>query len=122
MHRVGMLMVVTGVLLTSCAPAAYRVVERDARLGPPSDLQMVSDLERTAWRVWLAMELGRLEVGRYDTSALLDLSLPRGTRWTLLALDADVYALQVDDDAGNLYVVRPGGVDDAANDDAANVR
>jgi len=107
----GILMVV-GMLLAGCAPAGYRVVERDALAGPPRDLSVLSEVERTAWRVWLAMEMGRVDVGRYDTSALLDVTLPQGARWTLVTLDTNTYVLRVEGTGSETYDVRPEGVRD----------
>ena len=102
-----------GLLLASCAPGARNGPET---VRPPIDEARLSPVERTAWEAWLLMEVQRLRSGLYSTQALLDLSLPSGVRWTVVAFSGDDYALVVtgdDDDQDGLRVtpdgVRPAG-------------
>lgn len=121
-------------LLGACAPAARpdagppptdaTPTPTDARTPPtdaparPADAPTAvvpsdpTDLERVAWLAWLEMEAARLRTGRYDTEALLDLTLPSGVRWTVTRIAADDYALRVDrgGDAAAAYRVAPAGV------------
>ena len=64
----------------------------------PRDLAAGDPLLQTAWEAWLRMELGRLETGSYTTDVLLELALPAGVRWTVMAYGPDVYALAVTGD------------------------
>lgn len=96
------------VALAACAPAPGTAPTGTAAPANPEDLAI---LERTAWEAWHLMELGRLRSGVYTTNALVDLPLPQGVRWTLLAFDETAYELSVSSDEGSDgFLVDPSGV------------
>ena len=97
-----------GLLLASCAPGTRDGPET---VRPPLDEARLSPVERTAWEAWLLMEVQRLRSGLYSTQALIDLFLPRGVRWTVVAFSGDDYALIVTSDEDQDGVrVTPDGV------------
>ena len=98
--------------LSACAPtASFTLVPTDSvRVGPPRDLSALTELDRTAWRIWLAMESGRLQLDRYDTTALIDLDLPSGARWTLEEFDVVSFRLRLEGASGEVRVITESGV------------
>ncbi len=98
-----------GLLLAACAPGTRGDPET---VRPPLDEARLRPVERTAWEAWLLMEIQRLRSGLYSTQALIDLTLPRGVRWTVVDFSGDDYALIVtsDDEDGDGVRVTPEGV------------
>lgn len=98
--------------MAACAPAAGDAPPPREATARPAELDTV---ERTAWRAWHFMELGRLGEGAYTTNALIDLELPQGVRWDLVDFSEDGYRLRVlrVDDEGverDAWIVDPSGV------------
>lgn len=116
--RAGRLVAVGGLVLTlvlaGCVPTTERSAARAAAdaaatapavpsedvrsIRAPRDLAVMDPLLRTAWEAWLLMELGRVRTGSYTTDVLLELALPTGVRWTVVAYGPDGYALAVTGD------------------------
>jgi len=96
----------------ACAPTTTGPATSDVTGSrPPEAVARLSPVELTAWEAWLLMELGRLRLGVYGTEALVDLTLPRGVRWTVVEYAPDDYALAVTSDDGEPGLrVDPGGV------------
>lgn len=98
-------LVLFGLLLASCAPAATVAQEASPA---------AAAIRGTAEIAFHRMEIGRLQTGSYTTNVLVDLDLASGTRWTLLEYPADgsSYTLQFTSDQlpGAAWRVSPRGV------------
>lgn len=67
-------------LLGACVPAFG---------GEPADEEAVLELRRAAEIVYHRMELGKLELGAYTTTPLVDAAIPQGAMLTLIDYDAE---------------------------------
>ncbi|MFA5550775.1 MAG: hypothetical protein WDA03_04080 [Trueperaceae bacterium] len=67
------------VALGACAPGAFG--------GANPDDPVVAELQRTAEIIFHRMELGRLELGSYTTTPLVDATIPEGATLTLVEFD-----------------------------------
>lgn len=67
--------------LAACAPGAFGGAN-------PND-PVVAELQRAAEIIYHRMELGRLELGGYTTTPLVDASIPEGATLTLVEYDAE---------------------------------
>lgn len=67
--------------LTACAPGAFGGAD-------PSD-PAVAELQRAAEIIYHRMELGKLELGAYTTTPLVDARIPEGATLTLVEYDAE---------------------------------
>ncbi len=66
-------------LLGSCAPGAFG--------GADPDDPTVAELQRAAEIIYHRMELGRLDLGAYTTTPLVDATIPEGATLTLVEYD-----------------------------------
>ena len=73
---------------------------------------VAQEAEQAAHIAFHRMEIGRLETGAYTTNVLVDLTLSRGVRWTLIDFSADSYRLRFTIDAEPTigWLVSPSGV------------
>ncbi len=67
--------------LAACAPGAFG--------GANTDDPVVAELQRAAEVIYHRMELGRLELGAYTTTPLVDARIPEGATLTLVEYDAE---------------------------------
>jgi len=67
--------------LAACAPGAFGGVDPD----DPA----VAELQRAAEIIFHRMELGKLELGAYTTTPLVDARIPEGATLTLVEYDAE---------------------------------
>jgi len=67
--------------LAACAPGAFGGAD-------PSD-PVVAELQRAAEIIFHRMELGKLELGAYTTTPLVDARIPEGATLTLVQYDAE---------------------------------
>lgn len=92
-------------LLGGCAPTTRLPLAQDTSGG---------QLERTAEIVYHRMAIGYLETGAYTTNVLVDVQLPPGAKWTLLAYarDGSSYRLRITSSQlpGVAWDVSPAGV------------
>lgn len=92
-------------LLSGCLP----------RIGAPQNPLESSEAIETQKIAELAfhrMEIGKLESGEYTTNVLIDLALPQGTQWTLIAFSEGSYTLRFSTESISDYIwlVSPTGV------------
>lgn len=106
---VGLAVLVVALEVAGCAPKAQPSV---FQTGPAGQLQ------RTAEIVYHRMAIGYLETGRYTTNVLVDVQLPAGAKWTLVAYarDGSSYRLRITSTRveGVAWDVSPSGVTRAA--------
>lgn len=69
------------ILVSACAPGAFG--------GARADDPVVAELQRAADIIYHRMELGRLEIGAYTTTPLIDARIPEGATLTLIQYDAE---------------------------------
>lgn len=104
-------------LLGACAPRTTTgtAVPANGTAAPeaPLDDPAAAQLERTALEAFHRMEIARLQTGAYTTNALVDLTLPRGTRWTVLEFADGDYLLRFTSDEvpERHWLVSPTGVE-----------
>lgn len=67
--------------LAACAPGAFGGAD-------PND-PVVAELQRAAEIIFHRMELGKLELGAYTTTPLVDARIPEGATLTLVEYDAE---------------------------------
>jgi hypothetical protein len=100
-----LILVCLTLVAAACAP----------RVRPDTDLlnsAAALDTEQTAQIAYHRMEIGALQTGSYTTNVLVDLTLPRGVRWTLEEFSNDGYQLRFShDELPTLaWLVTPRGV------------
>lgn len=81
MLRHTLLVLLLALPLAACAPGAFG--------GASSDDPIVQELQRAAEVIYHRMELGRLELGAYTTTPLVDARIPEGATLTLVEYDAE---------------------------------
>ena len=96
-------------LFSACAPRAGT-----ANSPPSTDLTtpQAKQTEETAEIAYHRMAIGLLQTGEYTTNVLLELSLPKGVKWTLLEFSGTDYQLRFtsDDVPAYAWLVTPQGV------------
>ena len=95
-------------LFSACAPRATNTSDSSATPSAPQAQQT----EETAEIAYHRMAIGFLQTGEYTTNVLLELSLPKGVKWTLEAFSTTDYRLRFtsDDVSGYAWLVTPEGV------------
>ncbi len=73
--------IMLALLVSACAPGAFG--------GANPDDPVVAELQRAAEVIYHRMELGRLELGAYTTTPLVDAKIPEGATLTLVQYDAE---------------------------------
>src|SRR5690554_3887175 len=94
-------------ILTACAPGAFG--------GADPDDPAVAELQRAAEIIYHRMELGRLDLGAYSTTPLVDAALPEGATLTLVEYDTEsgsTYTLMLTSTKfqGGAWRITPRGV------------
>ncbi len=79
--RLAVFSVLVASLLAACAPGAFGGAD-------PNDV-VVAELQRSAEVIYHRMELGRLELGAYTTTPLVDAVIPEGATLTLIEYDSE---------------------------------
>ena len=96
-------------LVSACAP---RVGKPNATPSASLETPQARATAETAEIAYHRMAIGFLQTGEYTTNALLELSLPRGVKWTLEEFSGDNYRLRFTSDEVPAYawLVTPQGV------------
>ncbi len=105
MKKLPLLAISLVILLSSCLPrfnAPHNVLESQEAI----ETRQVADI------AFHRMEIGKLQSGEYNTNVLVDLVLPQGTQWTLIAFGEGTYTLRFSSQAisGFAWLVSPEGV------------
>lgn len=95
------------IVVSACAPGAFG--------GARPDDPIVAELQRSAEIIYHRMELGRLELGAYTTTPLIDARIPEGATLTLIQYDAEngsTYTLLLSSSrfTGGSWRITPRGV------------